>query len=82
MRLKRAFVAGSPDGGVMSPHKVGLASHIRNRNFVEVCPKVQLAYTMYVDHRWSIEELCATLGISRATCYRYVALAHRAVAEG
>src|SRR5215470_2224121 len=36
-------------------------------------PRVQLAYTMYVDHRWTIEELCATLGISRATCYRYVA---------
>src|SRR5918999_2834332 len=45
-------------------------------------PKVQLAYTMYVDHRWSIEELCATLSISRATCYRYVALARRAVAAG
>jgi len=44
--------------------------------------KVQLAYTMYSDHRWTIEELCATLGISRATCYRYVALARRAVAEG
>src|SRR5438874_3035132 len=44
-------------------------------------PKVQLAYTMYVDHRWSIEELCATLSISRATCYRYVALARRARAE-
>jgi DNA invertase Pin-like site-specific DNA recombinase len=45
-------------------------------------PRVQLAYTMYVDHRWTIEELCATLGISRATCYRYVALARRAVPEG
>ncbi|MBV8475859.1 MAG: recombinase family protein [Acidobacteria bacterium] len=45
-------------------------------------PKVELAYTMYVDHRWTIEELCATLGISRATCYRYVALARRAVSEG
>jgi DNA invertase Pin-like site-specific DNA recombinase len=44
--------------------------------------KIQLAYTMYVDHRWTIEELCATLGISRATCYRYVALARRAVSEG
>ena len=44
-------------------------------------PKVQLAHTMYVDHRWTIEELCATLGISRATCYRYVALARRAVPE-
>ena len=43
---------------------------------------VQLAYTMYVDHRWTIEELCATLGISRATGYRYVALARRAVSEG
>ena len=45
-------------------------------------PKVQLAYTMYVDHRWTIEELCATLGISRATCYRYVALARCTVPEG
>ena len=45
-------------------------------------PKVQLAYTMYADHRWTIEELCATLDISRATCYRYVALARRAVSEG
>ena len=45
-------------------------------------PRVQLAYTMYVDHRWTIDELCATLGISRATCYRYVALARRAVPEG
>jgi DNA invertase Pin-like site-specific DNA recombinase len=45
-------------------------------------PKVQLAYTMYADHRWTIGELCATLGISRATCYRYVALARRAVSEG
>jgi len=45
-------------------------------------PKVQLAYTMYVDHRWTVDELCATLHISRATCYRYVALARRAVPEG
>jgi DNA invertase Pin-like site-specific DNA recombinase len=45
-------------------------------------PQVQLAYTMYVDHRWTIDELCATLRISRATCYRYVALARRAVPEG
>lgn len=43
--------------------------------------KVQLAYTMYSDHQWTIEELCATLGISRATCYRYVALARRAGAH-
>jgi len=45
-------------------------------------PKVQLAYTMYVNHRWTVDELCATLHISRATCYRYVALARRAVPEG
>ena len=41
-------------------------------------PQVQLAYTMYVNHDWTIDELCATLRISRATCYRYVALARRA----
>ena len=45
-------------------------------------PKVQLAYTRYVDHSWTVDELCATLRISRATCYRYVALARRAVPEG
>ena len=45
-------------------------------------PQVQLAYTMYVDHCWTVDELCATLRISRATCYRYVALARRAVPEG
>jgi DNA invertase Pin-like site-specific DNA recombinase len=45
-------------------------------------PQVQLAYTMYVDHSWTIDELCATLRISRATCYRYVALARRAVPAG
>ena len=45
-------------------------------------PKVQLAYTMYVDHSWTVDELCATLRISRATCYRYVALARHAVSEG
>jgi len=42
-------------------------------------PQVQLAYTMYADHHWTVDELCATLRISRATCYRYVALARRAV---
>ena len=45
-------------------------------------PRVQLAYTMYIDHHWTIDELCDTLSISRATCYRYVALARRAVPEG
>jgi DNA invertase Pin-like site-specific DNA recombinase len=45
-------------------------------------PQVQLAYTMYADHSWTVDELCATLRISRATCYRYVALARRAVPEG
>ena len=45
-------------------------------------PQVQLAYTMHVDHNWTIDELCATLRISRATCYRYVALARRAVPAG
>ena len=45
-------------------------------------PKVQLAYTMYANHRWTVDELCATLRISRATCYRYVALARCAVPEG
>jgi len=45
-------------------------------------PRVQMAYTMYADHSWTVDELCATLRISRATCYRYVALARRALHEG
>ena len=45
-------------------------------------PKGQLAYPMDVDHSWTVDELCATLHISRATCYRYVALARRTVPEG
>jgi hypothetical protein len=50
--------------------------------YLEHDPQVQLPYTMYVDHHWTIDELCATLRISRATCYRYVALARRAVPAG
>jgi hypothetical protein len=34
---KGTFVADSPDSGLVYPRKVGLASHIRNGNFVEVC---------------------------------------------
>jgi hypothetical protein len=34
---KGTFVAGSPDSGPVYSHKVGLASHIRNGNFGEVC---------------------------------------------
>jgi hypothetical protein len=34
---KGTFVADSPDSGLVYPHKVGLASHIRNGNFGEVC---------------------------------------------
>ena len=30
-------MAGSLDGSLVYPHKVGLASHIRNGNFGEVC---------------------------------------------
>ena len=33
---KWTFVADSPDSGLVYPHKVGLASHIRNGNFGEV----------------------------------------------
>ena len=34
--------------------------------------KVALAQTHYADKRHSVAEICATLGISRATLYRYV----------
>jgi hypothetical protein len=34
MRHKRGFMAGSPDSGLVYPHKVGLTSHIRNGNWV------------------------------------------------
>ena len=44
-------------------------------------PRVRTAYTMYVDQRLTITEICQTLRISQATFYRYVALGKRA-AEG
>jgi len=37
-------------------------------------PKVQMAKRMHKDHGMSIEKICKTLKISRATFYRYVAL--------
>ena len=44
-------------------------------------PRVRTAYTMYLDQRLTITEICQTLRISQATFYRYVALGKRA-AEG
>jgi DNA invertase Pin-like site-specific DNA recombinase len=35
-------------------------------------PRVRMAYTMYVDQRLSVAEICQTLRISQATFYRYV----------
>ena len=37
-------------------------------------PKVVTAQEMYQNKKISIEKICSTLGISRATLYRYVAL--------
>ena len=44
-------------------------------------PRVRTAYTMYIDQRLTIAEICQTLRISQATFYRYVTLGKRA-AEG
>ena len=44
--------------------------------------RVQMVSTMDTDHNWTVSEICQTLRISRATCYRYVALARRALTEG
>lgn len=41
-------------------------------------PRVRTAYTMYVDQRLTIAEICQTLRLSQATFYRYVALGKRA----
>ena len=41
-------------------------------------PRVQMAKTMHADHGMPIHEICQTFHISRATFYRYVALAGRA----
>jgi len=41
-------------------------------------PRVRMAYTMYVDQRLSVTDICQTLRISQATFYRYVALGKRA----
>jgi DNA invertase Pin-like site-specific DNA recombinase len=37
-------------------------------------PRVQMAKRMYHDHGMSIDRICRTLKISRATFYRYIAL--------
>ena len=41
-------------------------------------PRVRMAYTMYRDQQLSVTEICATLQLSQATFYRYVALGKRA----
>jgi len=41
-------------------------------------PRVRMAYTMYVDRRLTVADICQTLRISQATFYRYVALGKRA----
>src|SRR5712691_320557 len=41
-------------------------------------PRVRMAYTMYVDQRLTVAEICQTLHISQATFYRYVTLGKRA----
>ena len=41
-------------------------------------PRVRIAYTMYVDQRLSVQDICRVLRISQATFYRYVALGRRA----
>ena len=41
-------------------------------------PRVRMAYTIYVDQSLTVPDICQTLRISRATFYRYVALARRA----
>jgi DNA invertase Pin-like site-specific DNA recombinase len=38
-------------------------------------PRVRMAYTLYADQSLTVPEICQTLRISRATLYRYVALA-------
>ena len=40
-------------------------------------PRVRMAKTMHTDHAMPIREICHTLHISRATFYRYVALARQ-----
>jgi DNA invertase Pin-like site-specific DNA recombinase len=41
-------------------------------------PRVQMAKRMYHDHGMSIDRICRTLKISRATFYRYIALPDKA----
>lgn len=40
-------------------------------------PRVQMAYTMYEEQRFTMSDICGTLRISAATFYRYVALGRR-----
>jgi DNA invertase Pin-like site-specific DNA recombinase len=40
-------------------------------------PRVRMAHTLYADRSLNVAAICCTLHISRATFYRYVALARR-----
>ena len=40
-------------------------------------PRVRMASTLYADRNVTVSEICQTLRVSRATFYRYVALARR-----
>lgn len=56
--------------------KAGLdAARARGRKLVDnTNPKVQMAKKMHKDHGMSINDICKTLKISRASFYRYIAL--------
>ena len=78
-QFERRLIQERPRAGLAAARARGKTGGRQPRQAGE--PRVGMAYTMYVDQRLSVADICQTLRISQATFYRYVALGKRA-AEG
>ena len=71
-QFERALIRERTQAGLASARARG---HIGGRKPVfSTTPKVRIAQKMYQDKAMGIKEICNTLGISRATLYRYLAI--------
>ena len=77
-QFERRLIQERPRAGLAAARARGKKGGRQPRHVGE--PRVRMAYTMYVDQRLSVADICQTLRISQATFYRYVALGRR-VAE-
>jgi predicted transcriptional regulator YheO len=71
--LRRANAA--PVHGEQTTKSVGV--WIVDKRTLEDAAQVRMAQTLYADGRVTVPEICQSLRISRATFYRYIALARQ-----